>query len=232
MTRVSGEISSLALSPYNKPAASGMTCAGRLAGARKPALSTSAGPRPPDARTGRAPARRLSLLPVLALLLGALSPFASAPASADVPVGNIHHPAGIFLNLGDGGNYAQGFTTGSAAEAYVLTSIDAVFSNRVGGSISISQPELWSATSGGAPNVKTVDLRVPSSVPNNAPVSLSPQPTTLLTRTTKYFLLVRAISPQHRLDTASKHDEDSGSAAGWNIENACYIDSASSWTQP
>ena len=60
-----------------------MTCARRLAGARKPAPSTSAGLRRPDARTGRARACRLSLLlPVLALLLGALSPFAAAPAAA------------------------------------------------------------------------------------------------------------------------------------------------------
>ena len=65
-----------------------MTCARRPAGARTPAPSTSAGPRRPDARTGRARARRLSLLPVLALLLGALSLFAAAPAlaqSTDVP---------------------------------------------------------------------------------------------------------------------------------------------------
>ena len=54
----------------------------RQAGARKTALSTSTGPRRPDARTGRARARRLTLLPALALLLGALSLFAAAPALA------------------------------------------------------------------------------------------------------------------------------------------------------
>ena len=58
-----------------------MTCARRPAGARTPASPTSAGPRRPDARTGRARAR-LSLLPALALLLGALSLFAAAPAEA------------------------------------------------------------------------------------------------------------------------------------------------------
>ena len=71
-----------------RPAASGqrpaaMTCARRQAGARKPAPSTSAGSQRPDARTGRARARRLSLLlPVLALLAGMLSLFAAAPAEA------------------------------------------------------------------------------------------------------------------------------------------------------
>ena len=59
-----------------------MTCARRPAGARTPAPSTSAGSRRPDARTGRARARRLSLLPAFALLLGALSLFGAAPAQA------------------------------------------------------------------------------------------------------------------------------------------------------
>ena len=48
--------------------------------------------RKPEPRSGRPRARRLSLLlPVLALLLGAflLSPFAAAPAAADVLVSNI-----------------------------------------------------------------------------------------------------------------------------------------------
>ena len=70
-----------------------MTCARRPAGARTPAPSTSAGPRRPDARTGRA---RLALLPALALLLGALSLFAAgtaeatpaAPTSPNVTVGD------------------------------------------------------------------------------------------------------------------------------------------------
>ena len=61
-----------------------MTCARRRAGARTPASPTSAvSPRRPDARTGRARARRLALLlPVLALLAGAFSLFAPAPAQA------------------------------------------------------------------------------------------------------------------------------------------------------
>ena len=68
--------------PANRP--TGVTCARRPAGARKPASSAPAGsPSPPDPRTGRSCARRLSrLLPVLALLLGALVLFAAAPAQA------------------------------------------------------------------------------------------------------------------------------------------------------
>ena len=60
-----------------------MTCARRPAGARTPASPTSAGSQRPDARTGRARARRLTvLLPVLALLAGAFSLFAPASAQA------------------------------------------------------------------------------------------------------------------------------------------------------
>ena len=73
---------------------SGMTCVRRRAGGRRPATSTSAGPVPrlskgsqrtPDAhaRTGRAGARLFGL-PVLALLPGALSLFAAAPAPAQL----------------------------------------------------------------------------------------------------------------------------------------------------
>ena len=63
-----------------------MTWAQRPAGGRNPAPPTSAGsPRKPDARTGRARARRVPLLPVLALLLGALSLFAAATAEAQAP---------------------------------------------------------------------------------------------------------------------------------------------------
>ncbi len=63
----------------------------RPAGARKPASRTSAGSRRTDARTGRFLAR-LTLLPALALLLGAYSLFAAAQAQAQTlnpPVRNV-----------------------------------------------------------------------------------------------------------------------------------------------
>ena len=63
-----------------------MTCARREAGARRPVPSTSAGaPRRADARPGRARARLFGLLPVLALLLGALGLLSPAPAEAQTP---------------------------------------------------------------------------------------------------------------------------------------------------
>ena len=78
----------------------------RPAGARTPAPSTSAGSRRPDARTGRARARRLSLLlPVLALLLGAVGLFAPAPAGAQTlpsaGLGNGFLPSNLVVTAGD-----------------------------------------------------------------------------------------------------------------------------------
>ena len=62
-----------------------MTCARRLAGARKPAPSAGS-KRKPDPRPGRRRARFfLLLIPVLALLVGALGLFAAAPAQAQAP---------------------------------------------------------------------------------------------------------------------------------------------------
>ncbi len=79
-----------------------MTCARRPAGARSPAPSTSAGaPRKADARSGRSRARLSRLLPALALLLGALSPFAAAPAQAqDVWSATLNPVVDGFNNVG------------------------------------------------------------------------------------------------------------------------------------
>ena len=96
----------LVCAPITKPAASGMTCARRPAGARKPASPTLAEPFPsssrcsprPDDRTGRARARLL-LLPFLALLLGALSLLApaTAPAQGTTPAA----PTSLSVENGD-----------------------------------------------------------------------------------------------------------------------------------
>ena len=63
-----------------------MTCARREAGAHRPAASTPAGSARPDPRSGRRGARLFLLLPVVALLLGALGLFAAAPAQAQTTV--------------------------------------------------------------------------------------------------------------------------------------------------
>ena len=59
----------------------GMTCARRLAGARKPASPSRGSPSRPEPRPGRRRARLFGL-PALALLLAALGTLAAAPAQA------------------------------------------------------------------------------------------------------------------------------------------------------
>ena len=109
-----------------------MTCARRPAGARTPAPSTSAGSRRPDARTGRARARRLPLLlPVLALLAGALSLFAPATAEArttlwsgTLTVGTANDEAGCGSQ--SGGACSGRLTTDTVTlegKAYLITEI-------------------------------------------------------------------------------------------------------------
>ena len=203
-----------------------MTCARRPAGARTPASPTSAGPRRPDARTGRARARRLSLLlPVLALLLGALGPFAPAPAEAQTVtlVTNFEQTKLTGTRFTGDNSLAQGFTTGSNSAGYTLTSIEAI--SRGGGTAVQSatvRAELWSATTGGAPDSKIADLTTPSgAVAANTTMSFgAPAGTTLTASTTYYFVIYTVGAFNLALESTSAHAEDSGGQSGWTIANA------------
>ena len=203
-----------------------MTCARRPAGARTPASPTSAGPRRPDARTGRNRARRLSLLlPVLALLLGALGPFAPAPAEAQTVtlVTNFEQTKLTGTRFTGDNSLAQGFTTGSNSAGYTLTSIEAI--SRGGGTAVQSatvRAELWSATTGGAPDSKIADLTTPSgAVAANTTMSFgAPAGTTLTASTTYYFVIYTVGAFNLALESTSAHAEDSGGQSGWTIANA------------
>ena len=72
---------------------------------------------------------RLALLS--ALLLGALNPFAAAPAAAATLVSNIGQSIATgtsFRTVRD--SYAQGFTTGSFAQGYILSGIECADTER------------------------------------------------------------------------------------------------------
>ena len=206
-----------------------MTCARRPAGARKPAPSTSAGSRRPDARTGRARARRLSLLlPVVALLLGALGLFAATPASAQL-VSNTGQTAGA-------GSWslsrvqAQAFATGSNADGYTLQSIGVVMRTTASASNTATdfgrmKAELWSDNSGDA-GTKLADLTKPASFPGSSTpgtVTFTAPAGTTLAASTTYHVVFYA-SPQSnsalRLHSTTSDDEDSGGAVGWSIANS------------
>ena len=96
-----------------RPVASGMTCARRLAGAHRPAPSAGC-PRKSDLRPGRRRARLSLLLPALALLLGALGLFAAAPAQAQNPA----TPPNLQVTAGD-----QMLTVTWDAPSYTVESV-------------------------------------------------------------------------------------------------------------
>ncbi len=195
----------------------------RPAGAREPALSTSAGSRRPDACTGRARARRFRLLPVLALLLAAFSPFAAAPAAAAVLVSNVGQTAG-----GNNGSFfsshAQAFTTGSNTGGYTLTSIEVhLHGTYTAQELAGLTAELWSA-SGGNPSMKVADLTTPSSLSGGIATYTAPSSTTL-TASTAYFVVLYSPSAGFgdRPSTTTSDNEDSGAATGWSIADTSLV---------
>ena len=98
-----------------------MTWARRLAGAQRPA--PSAGSARPDPRPGRFGGRLVRLLPALALLLGALSPFAATTAEARTVVDLVHnHDRTIGVSGANGYSNAHALTAGSRSEGYVSSS--------------------------------------------------------------------------------------------------------------
>ena len=220
-----------------------MRCARRDAGAQRPAPSAGS-PSRPDPRPGRPRARLFRFLPVLALLLGALSPFAAAPADAAVLVSTIgqtvvsgtvafkaeRSPAPGQPNVTYFRALAQAFTTGSATGGYLLSDIEVRM--EIAGTISAEsfrrnfRAELWSAAGGGGPGVKQASLAAPAAgvtAGNNRVVRFTaPSGAVLEPGTTYYLVLYRTDSEEDRLRLPTSTAEDTGGAAGWSIADNPY----------
>ncbi len=206
---------------------SGMTCARRLAGAQPPVPSTPSGSSRPDPRPGCRRVRLSLLLPVLALLLGALSPFAAAPASADVLVSNMGQTADpdAYSFSNDRRGFSQGFTTGGHASGYDLESIELFLR-----SASLTRAEvarvrvgLWGSDRD-RPRYKIADLTVPSSLaqPGGATVFAAPA-NVRLSANTPYFVVIYSTGDAVEsvaLEKTDSREEDSGTAGGWSIGNS------------
>ena len=201
----------------------------------------------PDPRPGRR--RALSpfrCLPALALLLGALSPFAAAPAAADVLVSNtgqtLSNLVSHVYDPTDGVTpRAQAFTTGSYAAGYILSGIDirGNFEGTVAArNLGNFRAELWSSGGAGAPDSKIIGLtpllgRAPHN--DNVVVSFSaPADTRLAANTAYHIVLYRTDSLRNGIRTTSSDGEDSGGETGWSIADHAYIGSArppsATWT--
>ena len=188
---------------------------------------------PSGPRRAASPWRRLALLPallpVLALLLGMFSPFAAAPASADVLVSTVGQTAAagggrVWANRW----HAQAFTTGSNTAGYTLTSIEAR-TNQSEAAPSELRAQLWSDVTGN-PGVKLADLTVPDTISASGatPANISfaaPAGTRLAANTTYYFVIGGAASRspatnmQFQILNTASDSEDSGAAAGWSVDD-------------
>ena len=213
----------------NGPAAQVMTCARRQAGAQRPASSTAADSARPDPRSGRRRGAPFFLFPALALLLGALSPFAAAPAAADVLVSNVQVSNYGVIQV-NAVSRAQAFTTGDSPLGYYpIESIGVrVSASRLltADELSRIKVQLWSSRQNGAPDQKIADLTVPSSAGNQgtrSPAFAAP-PGTRLTANTTYNLVIYTTGTAigsgqtFRVGQTIARAEDTA-ASGWSIAN-------------
>ncbi|MYG25973.1 MAG: hypothetical protein F4213_08100, partial [Boseongicola sp. SB0677_bin_26] len=173
----------------------------------------------PDASGWRA---RLSLfLPVLAL--------ASATpglASAAVLVGNIGQSVGIVWQLSNV-DVAQGFTTGSNAGGYTLTSIELDFDPAVEAASGVTARVATGLPSG---TTTFVTLTNPSSIGSGNTTFTAPAGTTLSADTT-YWVVVEATGGA--VSATRSNAEDTGGQAGWTVNDSNLTriaDSTGSWT--
>ena len=183
---------------------------------------------PAVSRRAASPWRRLALLPALALLLGMFSPFAAAPAAADVLVSNIGQTT--FTPTVTIGTIpvAQKFTTGSATAGYTLASLEIEFAVAVGTPANL-RAELWSATSAGAPDSKLAGLTVPSTVGVGAVAFAAPSNTSLDASTSYFMVVYRSGTTTGSLRTTRTNNEDTGSASGWSIGDTRHGRTGTSW---
>ncbi len=136
-------------------------------------------------------------------------------------VGNMTQTTGAYLVTGDW-SVAQAFTTGADSGGYRLDNIDVVVN---ASSISTTQrasirAQLWSATSGGAPNEKVADLTVPAHPISAGTVSFAAPSNTVLSASTTYYAVFYTVgSFDISLNYTTSDSEDAGGAAGWSIAN-------------
>ena len=211
-----------------------MTCARREAGAHGPAASSpSRSPssrRPsrdrsrPDPLGGRA--RRFLLLPVLALLLGALGLLVAAPAQAQTATKLVSNTgqanSGLLSSFSN--DLAQAFTTGSNAAGYKLTRADMQLRDATTTAPTYSV-HIYSNSSG-SPGNSIGTLTNPASLPKGADqvaqFTASGGGIDLAANTT-YFLVIDVTGSgggglgSVGVPLTSSNAEDSGAAAGWSI---------------
>ncbi len=152
----------------------------------------------------------------------------AAPASANALVSNLGQTT-FTTTLAIGSNpVAQKFTTGSATAGYTLASLEIDFAAAVGTPANL-RAELWSATSGGAPDQKLAGLTVPSTVGAGAAAFAAPSNTSLDASTSYFVVVYSSGATTGSLRTTRTNNEDTGSASGWSIGDTRHGRSGTSW---
>ena len=192
-------------------------CRPRLSPGRRPAASPS---RSPGfvARLFRARRRAAGLLAALGLLAFAGPALLAAPASAAVLVSNVGQTSAAGLDLANW-DVAQGFTTGSHAAGYRLTSVEVSLAGTPSG-VSV---KLATTTLTGFVIVAT--LTNPSTLVTGVNTFAAPAGTPLSPGTT-YWVVVEGSGGS--VNRTAANAEDSGAAAGWSIWDNPYRRAASS----
>ena len=183
---------------------------------RQPLERQGATPRP----NATPPARRKPLRLAVPTLLALLAALAAAPAAAQTVttlVSNIGQGNDAFGETSSTRKVAQGFTTGSNATGYTLSSIDIVSENS-----NAFTAAVYTVNASGQPDTLVASLTSPGSFAAGTLTFTAPASTTLAA-STEYSVVMQGVTFTVSLDATTSDAEDSGAAAGWSIANAFHL---------
>ena len=147
------------------------------------------------------------------------------PRSATVLVSNLGQSRFQQVATTNGRVYAQGFTTGSNAGGYTLSSIAAVINAgaRANEERAAIRAELWSAAAGGGPASMAAELTVPPTVEAGTVSFEAPANTWLPANTTYFVVLYTTTGFNMQLSLVNSAAEDSDSQPGWSILDIVHV---------
>ena len=152
---------------------------------------------------------------------------AAAPAAAQTVTTLVSNTgqgatASVFLSQ----TSAQGFSTGSNAAGYTLSSVDIVSSDDDSFAVA-----LYTTDTSGLPDTESVSLTPPGSFAAGTLTFTAPADTTL-SASTDYSLVITLGTGVLALDlhTTSSDSEDSGGATGWSLANNHRTLSGNTWS--
>ena len=174
------------------------------------------------------PRRLPALAAVLALLVLALLPTTGQAQSATLVSNTGQSLATFSVSIGNiDKRFAQGFTTGTAADGYDLASVGVHVNDDDLDSGETLTVHIYSANASGGLGSLVYTLASPASYTDSA-VNLFTAPTNAtLAANTRYLVVFEATGNNANdfiLSQTNSDSEDSGAATGWSIENARRLD--------